>query len=74
MDQCPLVKETYNRYMDSDGCPDYVADNKGAYDSDNDGINDYKDHCPNQPETYNGILDLDGCPDNYIPNSDRDQA
>ena len=51
-----LVPETYNKFQDLDGCPDYVGDNKGTPDSDNDGINDYNDHCPNQPETYNGIL------------------
>ena len=61
-----LIPETYNKFQDEDGCPDNVVDNKGAPDSDNDGINDYNDHCPNQPETFNGILDLDGCPDNYI--------
>ena len=47
----PLVPESYNMFQDEDGCPDFVGDNKGVPDTDNDGINDYKDHCPNQPET-----------------------
>jgi hypothetical protein len=60
-DSCPFSPETYNKFLDADGCPDYVADNKLAFDTDGDGIIDNIDHCPNQPETFNGILDEDGC-------------
>ena len=53
-----------------DGCPDFIADNKGAVDFDRDGIVDNRDLCPNQPETYNN-QDPDGCPD-YYGMGDRD--
>ena len=38
VDQCPTARETYNRFQDTDGCPDLIADNKLAADSDGDGI------------------------------------
>lgn len=57
-DACPNQPETYNGYMDSDGCPDTFI-----RDSDGDGISDEFDVCPNQPETFNGFEDEDGCPD-----------
>ena len=63
LDSCPMIDETYNKFQDDDGCPDFVSDAKGIPDTDGDGISDYVDSCPNQPETYNGILDSDGCPD-----------
>ena len=67
LDQCPFTaKETYNRFQDDDGCPDYIADNKLTADTDRDGYPDYLDLCPNQPETFNGFQDLDGCPDKQI--------
>ena len=34
------AKETYNKFQDTDGCPDYVADNKLTADTDGDGIVD----------------------------------
>ena len=74
-DQCPhSSQETYNKFQDEDGCPDYVADNKLTYDSDGDGIVDNQDLCPTQPETFNGIDDKDGCPDDAytMRDSDRD--
>ena len=67
-----LAPETYNKFQDEDGCPDYVADNKLTADTDNDGIVDYLDLCPTQPETFNGIYDADGCPDRFDLKLDSD--
>ena len=36
-DMCPTQPETYNKFQDEDGCPDFVADNKLMTDSDGDG-------------------------------------
>ena len=59
-----MSPETYNKFQDEDGCPDYVADDKLIADTDADGYSDYLDLCPNQPETFNKIQDdADGCPD-----------
>ena len=30
LDQCPEVKETYNKFQDEDGCPDFVGSDKGS--------------------------------------------
>ena len=62
VDQCPTVKETYNKFQDEDGCPDFIADNKLLADTDGDGFADVFDLCPTQPETFNGGYDTDGCP------------
>ena len=68
-----MIDETYNKFQDEDGCPDFVGDAKGIPDTDGDGISDYVDSCPNQPETYNGVFDSDGCPDDSTSHdSDRD--
>lgn len=61
-DKCPDVPETYNGYMDDDGCPDDP-------DTDGDGLADSKDSCPNLAEDKDGYLDDDGCPD---PDNDAD--
>ena len=58
-----LLKKLIICSKTTDGCPDYVADNKLTADSDGDGIPDVLDLCPTQPETFNGIDDKDGCPD-----------
>ena len=34
IDVCPTAKETWNRFQDDDGCPDYLVDNKLTSDSD----------------------------------------
>jgi OOP family OmpA-OmpF porin len=59
LDSCPDEAETFNDYLDEDGCPEL--------DSDGDGIWDEQDACPNEAETINNYLDEDGCPE-----SDRD--
>ncbi len=55
-DECPDEPETWNGYMDEDGCPDDP-------DTDGDGIPDSRDQCPLEPEDKDGYLDDDGCPD-----------
>jgi len=65
-DACPLEPETYNRYLDADGCPDSVDAIGSTYafpDADGDGIDDRWDQCIDEQENYNGYLDWDGCPD-----------
>lgn len=64
-DKCKFEKETYNGYLDSDGCPDKIPpiNELHVIDSDEDGIIDSKDLCKFAKETYNGYLDYDGCPD-----------
>ena len=70
-DECPQIPETYNRFQDTDGCPDTVSEEKKPVyqfpDSDGDGIEDRKDKCVHLPEIFNGYLDDDGCPE-IIPN------
>lgn len=58
-DLCPLLPETVNGYLDSDGCPDSVP----IIDTDGDGFPDETDSCPAEAETINGFEDEDGCPD-----------
>jgi len=55
-DACPDVRETWNAFLDDDGCPDDP-------DSDADGIPDSVDLCILQPEDRDGYQDDDGCPD-----------
>lgn len=55
LDHCPDEPETFNTYLDEDGCPES--------DRDGDGIWDELDSCPDEPETFNGYQDQDGCPD-----------
>jgi len=65
-DECRTVPETYNKFEDTDGCPDSVFEEKTQYqfpDSDGDGIEDRLDSCVYLPETFNGYLDYDGCPE-----------
>ncbi len=61
-DKCPDVPETYNGFVDDDGCPDDP-------DTDADGLADSRDSCPNLAEDKDGYLDDDGCPD---PDNDGD--
>ena len=54
-DKCPNEAEDFDKFEDSDGCPEL--------DNDKDGIADAQDLCPNEPENKNGERDDDGCPD-----------
>jgi len=74
-DQCKFTSETYNGYLDWDGCPDTPPEIPKTVDSDGDGINDNFDSCPYVSETFNGYQDHDGCPDNIpkpIPKENLD--
>ncbi|MCA9578009.1 MAG: hypothetical protein KC668_21390 [Myxococcales bacterium] len=51
LDQCPLVPEDANDYMDDDGCPEP--------DGDADGVPDAIDNCPVIPNTDQANLDDD---------------
>lgn len=62
-DQCPTVKEDFDKFEDDDGCPED--------DNDGDKIPDAKDKCPDKAENLNGIDDTDGCPDE-TPDKDKD--
>jgi len=54
-DMCPEDPEDFDKWQDTDGCPDP--------DNDNDGILDARDDCPNEPEDVDGFQDADGCPE-----------
>ena len=63
-DSCPTSPETWNKYLDYDGCPDTVPEQQRfAHDDDLDGIISDEDLCPYTPEDYDGDNDSDGCPD-----------
>jgi len=66
-DMCEFDKETYNGYLDLDGCPDKipqpVKQKPIIQDWDKDGISDKEDLCRTQAEVYNDYIDWDGCPD-----------
>ncbi|GEM_PF-2051564 len=57
-DLCPQVKEDFDGFEDSDGCPEW--------DNDRDGLRDAIDLCPLAPEVINGYGDWDGCPDQRL--------
>jgi len=69
LDQCDYQKETFNNYIDFDGCPDTkpptpnINIRNTVSDYDNDGIPDYRDECMYIKENYNGYEDTDGCLD-----------
>jgi outer membrane protein OmpA-like peptidoglycan-associated protein len=54
-DSCPSELEDFDKFDDTDGCPEP--------DNDGDGILDGKDLCPNTSENFDGIEDDDGCPE-----------
>ncbi|MBK8251606.1 MAG: OmpA family protein [Polyangiaceae bacterium] len=62
-DQCPAIKEDFDKFEDDDGCPED--------DNDGDKIPDASDKCPLQAENLNGLDDKDGCPDEG-PDKDKD--
>ncbi len=65
-DECLTAPETYNKFEDTDGCPDSVSEEITQYqfpDSDGDGIEDRIDNCVYLPETFNDYLDYEGCPE-----------
>jgi ribonuclease Z len=75
-DECPHLSETFNKYEDTDGCPDLVSEEITQYqfpDSDGDGIEDRLDNCVTLPETFNGYLDTDGCPE-IIPDKSNGET
>ena len=49
-DKCPLLKEDFDGFEDTDGCPDL--------DNDSDGFPDDEDQCPLKPA---GPFSEDGC-------------
>jgi len=55
VDQCVLLPEDKDSYLDEDGCPEI--------DNDLDGILDDTDKCPLEAEDPDGFEDADGCPD-----------
>jgi len=66
LDSCPRISETYNKFEDTDGCPDSVPEKITKYefpDTDGDGIEDRLDSCIDKAENFNGYLDHDGCPE-----------
>ena len=72
-DQCIFEPETWNDYLDWDGCPDEpgAESTTPVYaDTDQDGYVDVLDSCPTSPETWNKYLDDDGCPD-IVPEQQR---
>ena len=69
-DQCPEISENYNKFEDTDGCPDSVTEKKTPFefpDADGDGLEDRIDGCVYLAETFNDYLDFDGCPE-IVPN------
>lgn len=56
-DMCPYKAETFNDFLDGDGCPETDRDGDGFWDQPD------QDACPDEPETRNGFEDDDGCPD-----------
>ena len=50
-DLCPNEPETWNRYLDQDGCPDEIV----GLDSDYDGVLDSVDQCPLERERNNFV-------------------
>ena len=64
VDMCPTSPETWNKYKDTDGCPDTAPEQQRfVHDDDLDGIINDLDLCPSEPEDYDGDRDSDGCPD-----------
>ena len=60
-DDCPLVPEDRDGFLDADGCPED--------DDDKDFMADAEDRCPQQREDTDGYEDTDGCPE---PDNDLD--
>lgn len=54
-DKCIDEAEDFDKFEDTDGCPEK--------DNDKDGIEDDKDACRDQAEDKDGIADEDGCPE-----------
>ena len=73
LDACVNELETYNDYLDADGCPDIPDESTTPVyaDSDGDGYPDTIDACPNLTESWNKFQDDDGCPD-VLPSDDNE--
>ena len=72
LDGCPLEPETYNKFQDTDGCPDNLDRTSALYTfphSDGDGIEHRWDSCTAEPADYNDYLGTDGCPDVFSATS-----
>ncbi len=54
-DKCVDEAEDFDKFEDTDGCPEK--------DNDKDGIDDDKDQCRDQAEDKDGVADEDGCPE-----------
>ena len=64
IDGCPTSPETWNKYLDYDGCPDAAPEQQRfVHDTDLDGIINDADICPMEREDYDGYMDEDGCYD-----------
>ena len=60
VDSCPNDPETWNKYLDKDGCPDVLPDQaRVIHDMDQDGVIDVADLCPLEP----GLVSNNGCPE-----------
>ena len=54
-DKCVDEAEDFDKFEDTDGCPET--------DNDKDGLEDAKDQCRDQAEDKDGVADEDGCPE-----------
>lgn len=69
-DKCVDEAEDFDKFEDTDGCPEK--------DNDKDGIEDDKDQCRDAAEDKDGIADEDGCPETDADadgvNDDKDKC
>jgi outer membrane protein OmpA-like peptidoglycan-associated protein len=63
LDDCPTQAEDFDKFQDSDGCPDP--------DNDSDGVADARDSCPNEAATCSGCPVRDGDNDGIVDSKDK---